>query len=162
MGVPALGLADAVIAHLAAAGKIELAQGRCRRAGHTPTLDAATRQLHDELVELYSKAGLAPPALTELPDKLREHRLLTPLLEHLVDEGMLVRLDETLWIATAALTEAATRVQAALGGRDGLGPAEFREVLPVTRKHLLPILNRLDVMGVTVRDGTTRRVIAAA
>ena len=155
------GLADAVIAQLASAGEIELAQGRCRRAGHQPTLDAATQQMHDELARTYQAAGLAPPALAELPDALRNHRRLEVLLEHLTETGALVRLDETLWIASEALEAAARQVQTELGGREGLGPAEFRDVLPVTRKHLLPILSRLDVLGVTVREGATRRVVAA-
>lgn len=158
-GVPALGVADAVIAQLALAGEVELAQGRCRRAGHEPTLDAATQQLYDELTRVYIEAALTPPALSELPDAVRNHRRVEALLEHLTDTGVLVRLDETLWIATEALEAAARQVQTALGGQEGLGPADFRDVLPVTRKHLLPILGRLDVLGVTVREGTTRRVI---
>jgi len=49
-----------------------------------------------------------------------------------------------------------------LGGREGLGPADFREVLPVTRKHLLPILVYLDTRGVTQRLDDGRRVSSGA
>ena len=48
-----------------------------------------------------------------------------------------------------------------LGGQEGLGPADFRRVLPVTRKHLIPILGYLDGLGVTTRLETGRRVSAA-
>ena len=45
-----------------------------------------------------------------------------------------------------------------LGGQAGLGPADFRKVLPVTRKHLIPLLRYLDGIGVTTRLETGRRV----
>jgi len=45
-----------------------------------------------------------------------------------------------------------------LGGREGLGPADFRDVLPVSRKHLIPILNYFDGAGVTLRDADGRSV----
>jgi hypothetical protein len=49
-------------------------------------------------------------------------------------------------------------VVAALGGRSGLGPTDFRDVLGVTRKYLLPVLRYLDVKGVTTRLGEDRTV----
>ena len=44
------------------------------------------------------------------------------------------------------------------GGRGRLGPADFREVLPVTRRHLIPLLAYLDGLGVTVRGDGGRQV----
>ena len=44
------------------------------------------------------------------------------------------------------------------GGRDGLSPADFREVVPVTRKHLMPLLAFLDGAGITTRTGDLRAV----
>ncbi|MCY4574417.1 MAG: SelB C-terminal domain-containing protein, partial [Gemmatimonadetes bacterium] len=58
------------------------------------------------------------------------------------------------WVAAEELNRAAARVVEELGGREGLGPADFREVLPVTRKHLIPLLGHLNAQGVTHRaDG---------
>ena len=45
-----------------------------------------------------------------------------------------------------------------LGGREGLGPAHFRDVLPVTRKHLIPLLGHFDAEGVTHRADGARKV----
>ena len=54
------------------------------------------------------------------------------------------------------------RVRQRLGGRSGLGPADFREVVDVSRKHLIPILEYLDLLGVTVRQEHGRAVPAGA
>ena len=40
-------------------------------------------------------------------------------------------------------------------------PADFREVLPVSRKHLIPLLNFFDGAGVTLRDAEGRSVPAS-
>ena len=58
----------------------------------------------------------------------------------------------------AALDAAVDQVTVQLAGRKGLGPADFREIIPVTRKHLMPLLAHLDTRGVTVRRGDGREV----
>ena len=57
-----------------------------------------------------------------------------------------------------ALDGAARRIAEELGGRSELGPSEFRDVLGVTRKHLIPLLNYFDGLGVTIRHPDGREV----
>jgi hypothetical protein len=61
-------------------------------------------------------------------------------------------------VSTAALEAAAQAITETLAGRSGLGPADFREALPVSRRHLLPLLAHFDGIGVTLRRGTLRDV----
>jgi hypothetical protein len=82
--------------------------------------------------------------------------LTEQVVEYLVAGGELVALDGDYRILAEVLEGAVGGIRGELGGRTGLGPSDFREVLPVTRKHLLPILLYTDKAGVTVRrvDGT--------
>jgi hypothetical protein len=43
-------------------------------------------------------------------------------------------------------------------GRNDLAAGDFRDVLPVTRKYLIPLLEQLDRMGVTLRIGDLRAI----
>ena len=52
----------------------------------------------------------------------------------------------------------AERVATELAGAKGLGPSDFRELLPVTRKHLIPILSHFDQSGLTIRGPDGRDV----
>jgi hypothetical protein len=63
-----------------------------------------------------------------------------------------------LFLGSQELDAAAARIRTALSGQTNLGPAAFREVLPVTRKRLLPLLNYLDGLGTTLRRGEGRDV----
>ena len=83
---------------------------------------------------------------------------LDELLRHLEAQGSLTRLDADLLIDSSVLAEAATAVTTALAGRTDLGPADFREVLPVSRRHLMPLLSHLDGLGVTRRREGVRDV----
>lgn len=161
----AAGLADAVLAREVEAGRLELTEGRARRPGHEPTLTPEQERRRDALVRVYREAGLTPPLLSELPEQsepLPVDDTTRMLIEQLQSEGRLARLDPELWIWSEHLDGVAARVGTELAGGEGLGPADFREIIPVTRKHLLPILTHLDVRGVTVLEGGVRRVFAAA
>ena len=51
------------------------------------------------------------------------------------------------------------RVLNELGGQKDLAPSDFKEIIPVSRKFLIPILNYMDKVGVTVKEGDNRLVI---
>jgi selenocysteine-specific elongation factor len=152
------GLADAVIGRMAERGVVELAEGGARRPGFVPTFTADQEEACGRLRSLYAQAGLAPPFLDELPPDLRSRMDLAGLIRHLERDGRLVRLDEGLLVAADVLRAAGESVTNELGGRTGLGPSDFRDVLPVSRRHLMPLLAFFDGAGVTVRKGPVRDV----
>ena len=63
-----------------------------------------------------------------------------------------------LYDGPASLDSAAQRIRGTLGGKTDLGPAAFRDALPVTRKYLIPLLNYFDGQGTTVRHDGGRDV----
>lgn len=155
------GLADARVAALAASGHLDIEEGGARAAGRSVTLTPDQAGAAEIALAAYRDAGLAPPDTAGLPDPVRARRDLLPLLHYLEAEGHLSGLGDGIWIDRAALRAAEAAVRRELAGREGLGPTDFREVLPVSRKHLMPILAHMDRVGVTLRrpDG---RVVAGA
>jgi selenocysteine-specific elongation factor len=151
-------LADALIGALVAGGHLVVREGVVARPGFEPVPDAAQKTLLGRLEGIYRDAGLAPPSLEELPPELGRHPDLWPLLRMLEGRGRLTRLEPELFIWSDALGSAGDEVRRCLAGRSGLGPADFREALPVTRKHLLPILAHLDLSGITIKRGALRDV----
>ena len=151
-------LADPIIDALCDAGKLERADGGVRRAGFRPELtpdqEAASARLYDVL----SSEGLGAPLVDELPDDLTGRSDFWPLVRHLESTGRVKLVADGLYIASDEIDAAVERIRAALGGRDELGPADFRAVLPVSRKHLIPLLNYFDGAGVTLRQDQGRSV----
>lgn len=141
-------------------GLLEPGDGRIAEAGFEPALDRAQQEAARTLVSAIAAAGAAPPGMDELAGLVGDENQLHELLGFLEYQGEIVRLQPGLYLHRPVLERLATDVTRALGGRSGLGPADFREVIEVSRKHLIPILEHLDVRGVTVRQGEGRAVPA--
>ncbi|MEJ2541127.1 MAG: SelB C-terminal domain-containing protein [Gemmatimonadota bacterium] len=152
------GFTDAVLTASEVQGLLEVRQGHVREPGFTPRFSRSQEDLLDRLREVYGKAGLAPPTLDELPEEARSDPGFLSLVRHLEAEGALVALEPDLLVDAAALRDGIRRVRASLAGLGGLGPADFREALPVSRRYLLPLLRHLDRLGVTRNSGGVRAV----
>ncbi len=122
-------LAEGVIARLAEAGRVEHVDGALRRPGHEPKLTADQAAASEWLERVLSDGGLAPPPIEELPPELSGRADLWSLVRRLEERGVVRQVADGLYVETGALTEAASRIRAKLGGRKQLGPADFREVL---------------------------------
>ena len=105
-----------------------------------------------------SEAGLASPSVDELPADLRERDDLWSLIRRLEGLGHLRQVADGLYVDSAELDAATARIGELLGGQRNLGPAAFREALPVTRKRLIPLLNYFDGQGTTIRHEKGRDV----
>jgi selenocysteine-specific elongation factor len=153
-------LADATVTLLVERGDLESVEGGVRRRGHRATLSDEQSAAAARLEEILGTGGLGAPSLDELPDDLRAREDLWALLRRLESQGRIRQVSDELFLASDGLDAAAARIRSELGGRRDLGPAAFKDVLPVTRKRLLPLLNYFDGKGTTRRRGEGRDVPA--
>jgi len=150
-------LADVLLSEAVTSGSLEVQDNVVSRPGYEPVVSDRQQDVMDEMLDLYRKAGLGAPMVSELPETIRNRDDLWPLLKLLERQGHLVALEKELFVDAEGFSVAAERVATELAGATGLGPADFRELLPVTRKHLIPILSHFDQTGLTTRgpDGRT-------
>ena len=153
-------LADGLAARLVEQGRLIIEGKVARLPGFEAALSPDEERLAERLVGILHDAGLQGPTTAELAALLSDPPGIEALMGFLSDRGRIRLLGDAYWVGQTALDRAARRVVQELGGREGLGPADFRKVLPVTRKHLIPILAHLDALGVTMRLDTGRRVSA--
>jgi selenocysteine-specific elongation factor len=151
---PALG--EWILDRLEGEGVISRRGAAVARAGFQPRLDGERRRLRDLLLETLNAAGLRPPPLTGLPPELRDHADLRPLLLILEEEGLVVELAAELYLSRAVRDQAVEELRRDLAGRGPLTVAEFREVIPLSRKYLIPLLEHFDQIGITERNGDSR------
>ena len=151
-------LADVLLSEAVASGTLEVRDSSVSRPGYEPVITDRQRMVMDQLLDLYREAGLAAPMVSELPETFRDRDDLWPLLKLLESRGRLVALEKELFMEAEGFAAAAERVATELAGATGLGPSDFRKVLPVTRKHLIPILSHFDQTGLTTRGPDGRNV----
>ncbi|MBT8487770.1 MAG: selenocysteine-specific translation elongation factor [Gemmatimonadetes bacterium] len=151
-------LADAVLTRMTDEGLLETADGGVRVPGHRVELSADQEAASERIVTLLRDGALGPPFLSDFPEEVRARADFRPLLRRLHDTGEVRQVAEEYYVAAEELDAAIDRVRSTLGGKGRLGPSDFREALPVTRKHLIPLLNHLDGLGITLRTPEGREV----
>jgi selenocysteine-specific elongation factor len=151
-------LADAGIDRLVTAGRLEEVGGGVRLPGFEPVMTADQASASAALMITLSGEGLAAPPVDELPETLRARADFKSLLRRLESLDEIRAIADGLYVPSAALDAADARIRSALAGQHDLGPGAFRDALPVSRKHLIPLLNYFDGRGTTVRHEGGRDV----
>ena len=155
-------LAPALTARLVNAGRLVVEGKAARLPQFEAALSPQEEALAARIADVLEKAGLQGPTTEELSAMVSDHPRTESVLAFMAARDRVRLLGNAYWTSSAALAQAAARTVAALGGQGGLGPADFRDVLHVTRKHILPILAHFDATGVTTRELAGRRVAASA
>lgn len=131
--------------------------------GHVPATQI-TQELVDRVRTLAESQGLAPDTPAQWAAVLGEPpRAISAALNQLVTGGHLVRVTEDQWVGAEHARDAVERVLSRFAEVSAFSTGELKELLGLTRKHLIPFAEWLDAQKVTVRDiGGNRRVRAKA
>ena len=145
------GVIDEALRELSEQGLIRLEGSVAALAGHVPALTVRQEELAAAALPAIRAGGLAPPRLADLAATLGvETGELVPVLSFLVREGRVVAVTSDLFLDRETLEAAGRRVVERLQA-GAASPSELREVLGVSRKYLIPLLEHLDARGLTRR-----------
>jgi selenocysteine-specific elongation factor len=142
---------EAAVRHLVDQRKIEIGGAGVRLAGWVPRLTGDLVDRQEALAAAIDAAGVAAIAADELPPSDQRDSLLLLLRE----AGRIFEIGQGCYIGRTALGQAAATVASALG-QGPRSPSELRDLLGVSRKHLIPLLEYLDKLGLTGRLGGQR------
>lgn len=143
-------LGDVVIRLALGAGRLEQGGGTIALAGWKPTLDERQLRLTDAVRRTLESAGLEPPSVPEL--EAVHGGGLGALLRMLERDGVVVQVEEGRYYGRATLARLAEVLRTGMVPGTVYGPAELRELLGVSRKYLIPLLEYCDRAGVTDRQ----------
>ena len=124
------------------------------------TLDARQQKLADRLAATVDELGFAVPSPAELAHSLdAKAQVVEGLLHYLQRSGRTVKLPSGLWLSAAALQTTIDDLRAS--GWDSFTVGEFKDRYGLSRKWAIPLLEHLDALGVTHRQGDRRVVLPA-
>jgi len=139
---------------------LEAADGLVRAAGYSPeaALSPIEREIIREIEAAFREGGLKPP---ELDAVLKRDRRRKTLYYYLVEAGTLLALFDptggrTVVFHRSTIEALGPVLQNALAGSDGLRVSKMNQLLQTTRKFSVPLLEHLDSIGMTRRDGDLR------
>jgi selenocysteine-specific elongation factor len=126
---------------------------------HRVALAGAEGDLAGHVTEVLGRVGYTPPELTMLEVELGvERRRLTEVLTVLEDCGQVVRVGPELYYSADIVASARVALEQALRKRSQMTAAEFRDLLGISRKFSIALLQYFDRTGLTVRVGDSRKL----
>jgi selenocysteine-specific elongation factor len=141
-------LAEAVILAGVEQAEIEIDRGEVRRKGWKPELSEVDEATLERVISRLSDAGLEPPDTAELVREFGPRA--EPLLPVAVARGAIVQVERTRYYTPSTLQQIIGKIGAEIS------PAQIRELLGVSRKYVIPLLEYFDGVGLTSRRGETR------
>ncbi|TFH36847.1 MAG: selenocysteine-specific translation factor [Anaerolineales bacterium] len=120
---------------------------------HKSRLSEKQEQAVNSLLRNFLAQPFNTPSRREVLEVVGEE-----VLQYLLREEHLVSLNEDVLLATTTYTEAINRIRATLLTQGTVTVAEVRDLLNTSRKYALALMEHLDAIGQTIRDGDVRRL----
>ena len=149
-----------LMTQLSTGKKIEVQGEQVRLAGRGVTMTAEEERARKTIEQAFLSTGLKVPLLKDVLsslsiDQTRSHKIVTLLLR----EGVLVKLGDELVFHRSALDQLRKMMATEKTKSSRIDVGRFKDMLGVTRKHAIPLLEYLDRERVTRRLGDLREII---
>jgi len=158
-----------VLRQLEQGGTLVAEKDMVRSSEHKPQFTGVDAKLRDLLESIYEKAGLEPPSLNEAIERAgvagSERTQARKVMQHLLDEGAVVRIEGDLCFARRRLEALKKRVQDYGDDHEPsrtIDVATFKNLAGVSRKYAIPLMEYLDRERITRRQGDQRIILKPA
>ncbi len=132
--------------------------GFIRLKDFTPQLSRDQSALLRQIQAVYHSENFAPPTYKEALEKFgAPPRLLKEVINSLPPKERPMYLTDNILFHPGALKAIRQKLAEFFRGHQEITVSEFRELLGITRKHAIPLLEYFDQHGITRRDGDVRR-----
>jgi selenocysteine-specific elongation factor len=156
-GPPSPRLFHRILAHLSESGTIASDDDRVRLAGRDTRLEAGDAGAAERILACLEAAGLAPPKLDQVAEKVGlPPSRVRGLAARLVEEGRLVRVKDDLLFPAPAIADLEGRLLSWLDTHGSIDTQGFKTLTGVTRRHAIPLSEYFDDRHVTLRVGDKR------
>jgi selenocysteine-specific elongation factor len=149
----------AVIEKLIAEGVAVREESALRLPTHTVKFNANEQTAATRLEQLLQEGGFTPPEMKELESTLGAPRkVVTELLTVLESQGKVAKIATDLYLNSAILEKAKTALLSHFTKQPEVTAAGFRDLLGISRKTAIPLLEYFDRTGLTLRVGDVRKL----
>ena len=148
-------LRDFILSSALSEGNLKNQGDLWQLAGHQGTLDASDQKLKMSIVKIFEDANFSSPSMTTLKSELDAQG--NTILQWMVQHEDLVRIDKDFYLLSEQLEFFLQALRDWFKENPDLTVAQMREIIPTTRKYLLPMLNYAERKGLLLRDGDIRR-----
>jgi len=146
-----------MLGRLVAQGQIAVERDKVRLAAFHPKLSAAEEEMKAKIERAFRESGFQPPAPEAvLGGQIEDRKLGQAVFRRLVDDGILVKVGEDVFLHRDSHQAMRERVVAHFQKQPGINVGTMKELFGVSRKYAIPYLEHLDAIRITRRQGDER------
>ncbi len=147
---------DEIIAMMTADKVIKEVSGRVSAFGFGVKRSPEAEKLRNRILGRYRQNVYEMPTVDEILETERDKVNARHLIDSLVDEGELVRLDARYCIDSGAYEKALNMIKEHITNNGKITLAEFRDMIGTSRKYAMAILDHTDRERITAKEGDYR------
>ena len=139
--------------------KLVFDQQVLRLPEHKVSLAADEEKLRVRIMDIYSKAGIEPPTVKQLLEKLDlSQKEAAPVLRLLAEKKELVKINADFYFSPQAVDKLKSMLRDYFAENEEMGPVDFKELTGLSRKFAIPLLEFMDKEKLTMRVGDKRKL----
>jgi len=116
------------------------------------------KKIIDKILKAYNEKCFTPPSWEEIKTKIGNGSKLDKILYFLLNRGELIRISSDLIYNKRTIEEIKNKLIKFLKDKSEITISEFKEMVGVSRKYAIPLLEYFDKIGITLRFKDRRRL----
>jgi selenocysteine-specific elongation factor len=120
-------------------------------------VDKALEEVESAILKTLLKYGLTPPGVKELSTEIgKKEKDLRDILGKLSFEGKIIKIKGDMYFHCDAIEDLKQKAISYLMAKKEMTPSDFKSVVDISRKYMIPLLEHLDEIKLTIRVGDKR------
>jgi len=138
-------------------GLLEVEKDRVKIKTAESKKDKGIEVFETQILNGLLRHGFTPPSIKDLALEMKQSEgRLRDILGRLIFEGKVVKVKGDLYFHREVIEDLKNKVHSYLADKKEMTPSEFKSVLDLSRKYMIPLLEYLDEIKVTIRSGDKR------
>jgi selenocysteine-specific elongation factor len=138
-------------------GLLEVEKDRVKIKTAESKKDKGIEAFETQILKGLLRHGFTPPSIKDLALEMKQSEgRLRDILGRLIFEGKVVKVKGDLYFHRDVIEDLKNKVRSYLAEKKEMTPSEFKSVLDLSRKYMIPLLEYLDEIKLTIRSGDKR------
>ncbi|MCX5799250.1 MAG: SelB C-terminal domain-containing protein, partial [Proteobacteria bacterium] len=148
---------QAALEECIAEGNIEVEKDKVRIRDAGGKVDKEREHFVEDMIKKLHGYGLMPPHVKELAIELHKpENYVRDSMERLVYEGKVIKVKGDMYFHRNVIEDFKEKVLTYLRANKEMTPSDFKSTLNLSRKYMIPLLEYLDEIKLTIRTGDKR------
>lgn len=150
---------NSLFAKLEKEGLIILDKNIIKLSTHTVALQVDQSEIKEKIKKIYQDVGLTPPFFRTVCDELHlDKKNAADVLHMLIQENTIVKTKDDLYFDAVKINELADELTRYLKKNESISTPEFKDMVNISRKYVIPLIEYFDSINLTIRVGDTRQL----